>query len=354
MNQRSPRPQFRRVGIYPNLSKPHCAREVGRLVTWLGARGIEVSIPATVSDRTDLPPRSPACADEPGRSSASGRTSASPRSSTSGGSSEKRSASETTSTNRATTEPTSKDLSAKIPSAIEPDGKLLRDLDLLVVLGGDGTLLSAARMIYPRSTPILGVNFGGLGFLADVTVANMFAALEKVLSGDCRLEPRMMLRASVHDRSGKRMEKAYGLNDVVLHEAGRRAIVIEASLAGTPLGLFRADGVIVATPTGSTAYSLSAGGPIVQPTLNALIATPISPHSLSIRPLVFPAGETMELRVRPPELRVDLTVDGQVTMAFDSECCIRVRRADRPIYFVLVENRSFYDVLRAKLRWGGV
>jgi NAD+ kinase len=282
------------VAIYPNTSKPHCAREVGRLTGWFRRRGIEVYVPQVGSDGAEYPSDSPFPRD------------------------------------------------------------LLRKIELLVVLGGDGTLLSAARMVYPLSVPILGVNFGGLGFLTDVSVANMFPALERVLEGDCRLERRMMLRASVHDKSGRQMQKVCGLNDLVLHEAGRRAILIEASVAGVPMGLYRADGMIVATPTGSTAYSLSAGGPIVQPTLNALIATPISPHSLSLRPLVFPAGETIELRVRPPELRVDLTVDGQVTMHFDADCAIRVRRAEKPICFVLVENRSFYDVLRAKLRWGGV
>jgi NAD+ kinase len=229
----------------------------------------------------------------------------------------------------------------------------LREVDLLVVLGGDGTLLSAARMIYPLALPILGVNFGSLGFLAVTTVETMFQTLERVLAGEGRREPRMMLRASTVDAQGREMQCVHGLNDLVVREAGGRAVQIEPVLAGSLLGVFRADGVIVATPTGSTAYSLSAGGPIVEPTLNALIATPICPHTLSIRPLVFPAGQTVEFRVQPPETEVVLTVDGQVTLDFRPGYAVRVRRAQRPIHFLQVEERTFYEVLRAKLRWGG-
>ena len=126
--------------------------------------------------------------------------------------------------------------------------------------------------------PILGVNFGGLGFLADISTDRMLPALEQVLAGHYRHEPRMMLRADVFDARGRVVETVHGLNDLVIHQTGKRAIVIQAVLAGTPLGSFRADGMIVATPTGSTAYSLSAGGPVVEPTLNVLIATPVCPH----------------------------------------------------------------------------
>jgi NAD+ kinase len=281
------------VAVYPNLQKPGCARELERLIHWLKRRRASVRLLRPAMEREG------------------------------------------------------ERVDARAAHV------LLRDADLLVVLGGDGTMLSAARLVYPLRLPILGVNFGGLGFLADVGVDNMFPALERVFSGDCTAEQRMMLRAEVCDRHGRVLERVYGMNDLVLHETGRRAILVEAAISGTPLGSIRADGVVVATPTGSTAYSLSAGGPIVQPTLNALIATPISAHSLSVRPVVFPARETCELRVRPPETEVDLTVDGQVRLAFDAEFVIRVRRADRPVTFLLVENRSFYEVLRKKLRWGG-
>jgi NAD+ kinase len=283
----------KRVAVYPNLDKPACAKELRRLTAWLKRRGLEVLVPDQESWRPEQH-RTPAFG--PGQ---------------------------------------------------------LRDVDILVVLGGDGTLLSAARAIYPRSVPILGINFGGLGFLADVSTDRMLPALEEVLAGRYRREPRMMLRASVVGADGRVVETVHGLNDIVLHQSGQRAIVVDAVLAGTPLGAFRADGLIVATPTGSTAYSLSAGGPIVEPTLNILIATPVCPHTLSLRPLVFPAGQVFELRTRQPETEYRLTLDGQVSLAFRPDQSLRVTRAPRPIWFLQAEDRSFYEVLRAKLRWGG-
>jgi NAD+ kinase len=283
----------KRVAIYPNLDKPACAAELRRLTVWLKRRGLDVLIPAGETPRPE-------------------------------------------------------DRSRPVLTSGQ-----LRGVDLVVVLGGDGTLLSAARAIHPRRVPILGVNFGGLGFLADVSTDRMLPALEQVLAGRYRQEPRMMLRASVVDAAGRVVEAAHGLNDIVLHQTGKRAIVIQATLAGTPLGAFRADGIIVATPTGSTAYSLSAGGPVVEPTLNVLIATPICPHTLSLRPLVFPAGQTLELRVPPSETEVMLTLDGQVSLAFRPDQSVRITRAARPIWFLQAGERSFYEVLRAKLRWGG-
>jgi NAD+ kinase len=282
----------KRIAVYPNTSKPHCARELERLTGWLHRRDCTVRVIQQTAE------------------------------------------------------------GIASPEATRQSRSLLQEVELLIVLGGDGTLLSAARMAYPKRVPILGVNFGGLGFLTDVSVDNMIPALERVLAGDYRSESRMLLRASVVDPAGKERQKVYGMNDLVLHEDGRRAILIDTTLQGTPLGLIRADGMIVATPTGSTAYSLSAGGPIVNPTLNVLIATPISPHSLSVRPLLFPASESIEFRIRPPELRVDLTVDGQIPLDFRAHDTIRVRRAEKTMEFILVENRSFYAVLRNKLGWG--
>jgi NAD+ kinase len=283
----------KRVAIYPNLGKPACAAEVRRLTAWLKRRGLEVLTPS------DGAPR-PAGLGGPAFT-----------------------------------------------------GSQLRGVDLVVVLGGDGTLLSAARAIYPRRVPILGVNFGGLGFLADVSTDRMLPALDSVLAGRYRAEPRMMMRAEVVDAAERVVETVHGLNDLVLHQAGRRAIVIRAVLAGTSLGSFRADGIIVATPTGSTAYSLSAGGPIVEPTLNVLIATPVCPHTLSLRPLVFPAGQVLDLQVSPSETDAMLTIDGQVSLNFEPGQSVRITRAAKPIWFLQAEERSFYEVLRAKLRWGG-
>lgn len=284
---------MKRIAIYPNLQKPDCMRALEKLVSWLTRRGLEVRVPS------DHVPR----------------------------------------------------IKMKVEAMERKE--LLDGADLMVVLGGDGTLLSAARLVYPARVPILGVNFGTLGFLADVTVGNMLPSMEKVLAGEYRIEPRMMLTATVHDEHDREVERVHALNDVVLRESSGRAIHIETRLAGTELGHFRGDGLIVSTPTGSTAYSLSAGGPIVQPTLEALIATPICPHTLSIRPLLFPARETMEIRFRADNEAVHLAVDGQLMLELGTDRTIRVRRAGRPILFVLVENRSFYEVLRTKLRWGG-
>ncbi len=284
---------MKRIAIYPNLAKPECGLELRRLSSWLKRRGLEVVLP-----EDDVP-----------RPGAHGMQSFSPRQ--------------------------------------------LRDLDLMVVLGGDGTLLSAARAVYPRPVPILGVNFGGLGFLAETSTDGMLPALTLVLAGRFRSEPRMMLRAQVVDAAGQVVQTVHGLNDVVLHQTGRRAIMIRAVLAGSSLGAFRADGIIVATPTGSTAYSLSSGGPVVEPALNVLIATPVCPHTLTLRPLVFPAEQVLELHVLPDERQIMLTLDGQVSIEFTPDQSIRVTRASRPIRFVKVDERSFYDVLRAKLRWGG-
>jgi NAD+ kinase len=283
----------KRVAIYPNLDKPDCAAQLRRLTSWLRRRGLEVLVPIDGTPRPE-------------------------------------------------------DRGGPVFTSQQ-----LRGVDLMVVLGGDGTLLSAARAIHPRRVPILGVNFGGLGFLADLSTDRMLPALEAVLAGHYRHEPRMMLRASVVDAAGRVAETVHGLNDIVLHQIGRRAVVIHAVLAGTSLGSFRADGMIVATPTGSTAYSLSAGGPIVEPTLNVLLATPVCPHTLSLRPLVFPAGQVLELRVPPTETEVTLTLDGQVSVPFRPDQSVRVTRAAKPIWFLQAEDRSFYEVLRAKLRWGG-
>lgn len=285
---------MKRIAILPNRTKRGCDQELRRLTAWLKRRGVEPLVPAPDAGWSGDRERGPAF------------------------------------THRE-----------------------LREVDLLVVLGGDGTLLAAARMIYPLRVPILGVNFGSLGFLADVNVEGMLPAMERILAGQWRREPRMMLRASTADPEGRELERVYGLNDLVLREAGGRATLLEATLSGRKLGEFRADGVIIATPTGSTAYSLSAGGPIVQPTLHALIATPICPHTLSIRPLVFPSRETVEFRIKSPSSELVLTVDGQVTMEYRPRHTIRVRRAERGIDFVSVQDRSFYEVLRAKLRWGG-
>ncbi len=225
-------------------------------------------------------------------------------------------------------------------------------IDLLVVLGGDGTLLSAARMLYPQEIPILGVNFGGLGFLAAVHVRDLFASLEQTLRGDYSIERRMMLRISIRGRNGRPRATVFGLNDAVVHETGQRLMEVAMKVSGTQVGVFKADGVVVATPTGSTAYSLSAGGPIMQPLVDALIATPICPHKLSVRPLIVPAYEAIEIRPQSVGREAYLAVDGQVFLEVHPGESVLVGRAEKSSCFVQLRARSFYEVLREKLKWG--
>lgn len=233
------------------------------------------------------------------------------------------------------------------------EDELLPGADLLVVLGGDGTLLRAAGGAYRHRVPILGVNFGTLGFLTDVDVEEMFSAMEAVFEGEYRVQPRLMLRADV--MAGERLvESVIGLNDCVVREAGGRSVDIQTSIGGVPVASYRGDGIIIATPTGSTAYSLSAGGPIVEPSLQVLMATAICPHTFSVRPLLIPAQEEIEVAYASRGEHVHLFVDGQFVLELEPTHRVRIRRAQRLIHFILVGNRSFYEVLRSKLRWGGV
>jgi len=248
----------------------------------------------------------------------------------------------------------SDDLGRELPAGVQrvaPEA-LGGRLDLLVVLGGDGTLLGAARRLYPRQVPILGVNFGGLGFLAGVAVGDLYGALEQTLRGDYTIERRMMLRASILGRNGRPRATLYGLNDAVVHEVGQRLLDIRMRIGESMVGVFRADGMIVATPTGSTAYSLSAGGPILNPLLDALIATPICAHKLSIRPVVFPAFETIRLEADVSGGEILLAVDGQQVLPLHPGEAVQVGRAEHCSCFVQLRQRTFYDVLREKLKWG--
>lgn len=224
-------------------------------------------------------------------------------------------------------------------------------IDLLIVLGGDGTLLAAARLSYPQEVPILGVNLGGLGFLADVRVRDLYPALEATLRGEFSLEKRMMLEIAVIGRNGRPRARFFGLNDAVVHEAGHRLMELRLEIGSSQVGIFKADGVIVASPTGSTAYSLSAGGPILEPQLNAMVAVPICPHILAVRPLIFPATESIRITPRGGNA-VYLAVDGQEFMDLESGESLRVRRAPRSSCFVQLGHRSFYELLREKMKWG--
>jgi NAD+ kinase len=232
---------------------------------------------------------------------------------------------------------------------------LARGVDMVVVLGGDGTLLSMADSIGDAGSdiPILGVNFGSLGFLTEVTLPELYRSLDAALAGRAHIEERMMLRATTR-RDGKVFERSIALNDVVITKAARsRMIDLSVSVSDEFVTRVKADGLIVATPTGSTAYNLSAGGPIVEPSVDALLLTPIAPHTLTNRPVVIPANAIV--RVQPNMTDRDeayVTFDGQAGFQLQMGDDIEVRRAEKPMRLIRPSTRSYFAVLRTKLKWG--
>jgi NAD+ kinase len=226
--------------------------------------------------------------------------------------------------------------------------------DLAVVVGGDGTLLAAARLLADRQVPIVAINYGGLGFLTELTRDEMYSALEGVCT-DCYItEERMMMDIHLsHD--GQPPDLFRALNDVVIHKAGgtmSRMIELEARVDGQYLSRFRADGLIVATPTGSTGYNLSAGGPIVFPTMSAMIVTPICSHTLTNRPIVLPGNVKIEITLRSEHDDVYITVDGQVGGALPMDGNLTVEKSGVMVKLVSPADKNYFDVLRGKLKWG--
>jgi NAD+ kinase len=228
-------------------------------------------------------------------------------------------------------------------------------LDGLVTLGGDGTLLRGARFLDGRDIPILGVNLGRLGFLTSCQSEDFEAALRNLASGDYVAQPRMALSARVIDQSGQPRKQWRALNDFVLHKGGfARVVRLNVFVDDESIGTYAADGIVISTPTGSTAYSLSAGGPVVVPTLESIVLTPISPHTLAIRSLVIPADAevTVEANESPTELLV--TVDGQVGTSFVKGEKLKIRKADSPVRIVRFPGATFFERMRVKLGWGGL
>ena len=225
-------------------------------------------------------------------------------------------------------------------------------LDLIVVLGGDGTLLSVARVAQAEGIPLLGVNLGSLGFLTETALDRLDPVIDGVMAGSCSVEERVMLEVEVLHG-----ERAHGpfvvLNDAVINKAAlARMIEMEASVDGAYLTTYRADGLIVATPTGSTAYSLAAGGPIVYPDMEAVIITPICPHTLTNRSLVVPGRVTVEVAIHAGSQDIHLTLDGQVGIELAPTDRVRIRRAAARTRLVHCPDREWFGVLRQKLRWG--
>jgi len=231
----------------------------------------------------------------------------------------------------------------------------LHDVDALITLGGDGTLLRGARLLAGRPTPILGVNLGRLGFLTTCGSEDAESAFKLLATGEYVAEARMALAARVVDHGGADRLQWLALNDFVLHKGGfARVVRLSISINGESIGVYSADGVIISTPTGSTAYSLSAGGPVVVPTVESIVITPISAHMLAVRPLVIaPDAEVaVETFQNPEELIV--TVDGQVGTNHGSGEKLVVRRAPSPVRIVRFPGTSFFERLRVKLGWGGL
>jgi NAD+ kinase len=232
------------------------------------------------------------------------------------------------------------------------DEQFSAESDLIVVLGGDGTMISTARLVGDSDALVLGINYGSLGYLTDFRIEEMFPALEAILDGVYEIDRRVMLHAE-HWRGEEMLATGRVLNDVVINKAAlARIIEIEVDLNGLYVNSFRADGLIVSTPTGSTAYNLSAGGPIIYPSMNAVVMTPICPFTLTNRPIVVPEDAVIELTLKKENEGVVLTLDGQVGYTMLEDDCVRIRKSRTTFNLVHPPNRNYFDVLRNKLKWG--
>ncbi len=235
----------------------------------------------------------------------------------------------------------------------KPPQRGLMGSDMVLSLGGDGTFLKTVRLIGERDVPIVGVNLGGLGFLAEFSAQNFLPSLNRILAGDYRIHERMTLQASLV-RQGETIRQDRALNDVVISTTGvSRLAILRAFVDDEYLTTYESCGLIVATPTGSTAYSLSAGGPIVDPALEALVLTPICPHALSNRPILIPPHRSIKIEpLKIPEGAV-LTVDGQTGIDLLCGDLIAVGNSDKNVKLITTKQSSYFEILRSKLGWGG-
>ncbi len=226
------------------------------------------------------------------------------------------------------------------------------DVDIVLVLGGDGTLLAAARLLEEVDIPILGINLGSMGFLTEVSLDDIYVNLEKVIEEDFFIEERMRLKAGLM-RGDDLIAEFMVLNDVVINKGAlARIIDMETLVDGESVTTFNADGLIISTPTGSTAYSLAAGGPIVEPNLDIIIISPICPHTLTNRPLVVSGGSEVEVVLVSDSGRVYLTLDGQEGLGLEEGDRIRIKASERRVRLIRTGHKSFFEVLRTKLHWG--
>jgi NAD+ kinase len=225
--------------------------------------------------------------------------------------------------------------------------------DLLVALGGDGTMIATARLVSGRGTPVLGVNLGTLGYLTEFAVDDVLPALENVIRGDYEIDRRLMLEWRVL-RDGDQVGGGTALNDIVVNKSAlARIIDIDFTVGGQYITTFRADGLILSTPTGSTAYNLSAGGPIIVPGVEAIAIAPICPHTLTNRPLVLPQYADIRLRINTREQEVMLTSDGQTGMPLMPDDRVELRKSARTFNTIGAKDRDYFEILRSKLKWSG-
>ena len=242
------------------------------------------------------------------------------------------------------------------PLGPEMEGTLEEGIDLLITLGGDGTLLWGARLVADLGVPVLGINLGRLGFLTSVTLDGMDEALEKLFNGNYVLDSRSTLEAAVVGEGGAERERYLALNDFVVHKGGmarvtRLNLTVGEGDEQEEIFRFSGDGVVVSTPTGSTAYSLSAGGPIVAPTMGCILVTPICPHTLAVRPLVIHAQETVTVNTLDSDSSLVLTVDGQAGTELRVGESVVIRQAAARVHLIRFSGQTFFSTLRHKLNW---
>jgi NAD+ kinase len=232
-----------------------------------------------------------------------------------------------------------------------PSSDLVGSVDVIVAMGGDGTILATARSVGAIGTPILGINLGSLGFLTQQTPRQLVPALDAILEREFKIEERILLKAEIGGREPLPMP--FALNDIVLDHGGTtRVLDINLRINDEDVVTYTADGLIIATPTGSTAYNLAVGGPIVCPNMDAMIASPIAPFSLTTRPMIICGGDELELSIQTPGRRAQLTLDGQVDLEVMEGEKVRVSRADFNARFIVFPENSYYKLLRSKLHWG--
>lgn len=232
-----------------------------------------------------------------------------------------------------------------------PRDQLSSRVDIVVSMGGDGTLLATARACGRSGTPLLGINLGSLGFLTQLTPMQLIPALDAIVIGKYEIEERMLLEVKLAGTN--RLASPYALNDVVVDNGSvSRMIDIDLKVNGEEIVTYKADGLILSTPTGSTAYNLAVGGPIMQPKLKAVIVAPISAFSLTTRPMIFSENDLLEVRIRSDGGKPGLTLDGQVTTLLEEGEWVSISKADFAARFILMPGNSFYRILKNKLHWG--